>query len=922
MALSFEQWQKQKKELEAARAKSGELSFEQWKKAKELNVIDQPTPTPEEETPTKSFFSPQDPGIIKSAVKDFVYGIVPGSREAVKEASEGKAEKPRTFGPLILPSNRVLKAAAQDTGEMAKGILGIPFRLGATAKDAYTTGKAALKGEQVDPSELTSFNIPGLGEQQSMQKGIAQNLETGASPAVAGTLGGAQTLFDFLLGKGVIKGAKGKIVKSTELNAAKPTAQGMLSMKEPAAPVKTPLQLPARTETRPPIVPEAPKPANFTDMTSIVRDTPEAYKIEKPSKVTTETSSVPKDYGEKMRAFIKGEKSYEDLVRETEQKSTPKSTTVEPPNTEKALVELDSLMESPTETRWQGAKKWMTRNNPLGFEGDKIATYGKAGQELRTRVRRSWARSVELKERYRQINKESGITEFTPDELTNLRDVIEKGVAPANERVANAAPIYKSMFDEGAELLQIAPEDRLSGYFHRSITDEGKLSLGKVTETSEIAKAVAKEKGISLTEAVDILRGGVKKAGAERSRILPDEIAAKIRKDPLTEILEWQEGTARRAGIIQELGKEGISTGGQQIPTGALKLIDEMVAQAKNPGEDIHIRKIAGNYIDKVLGRSGNYTDAKGALRFLKSSMVTSKLNPATSVANSFQGLVSSWGDYGVKGLLDTMNKNNDTFIKKLGFDNLKQDIVGEVTGQQSRMDKFTKAYMKGIGMEKTEAINFMQTARSTTAANIRAFEALKKNPNDKIARKVLEREGMFVEPGSLEQALKKGVIPDSELAMGVIEGVRRKMHPVAPGERPAWAATPVGSTAYIFHNYLLSQLKLVSSWPKHRQVLYYGIIAPVLGIPPLVLRRAIQGKELPQSPEEWFVEAAQSGPGTPFDIYKTVSNPEFLTNYAFGGFSPAVELVTGENKPKALVRGFLPGGSVISNWMFPNKKK
>lgn len=967
MALSFDEWKKKKKELKASEAKQGSLSFEDWKKAKELNIIDQQpaAPTAQTQQPSRGIFTKKDPEIVKTALKDFVYGVLPGSRQIVKTATApNKMEE----------AKKIPGEVGGDLVNMVKGIAGLPLRTAATGVDAYKTSKAALLGETIGSEDLTSlkYPIPGVGdfvgEQPSMQKGVAQNLEAGASGTVAAGLGAVQGMTDYFLGKGVVKGVqkllpkKGAAPAKTigEMQVAHESSTGMNLLTEMndaitkgdqakiqsviqaakadpkyasyvptfeslAARFKPKTQIPAEAQSlKKPIVPEAPK--NYTDITDMVRGkkgVPDQYKVEKPYDVKPEVkTTIPKDYGEKMRLFITGKKTYEQMLKDNEAKpgKAPKVAEVEKP-----LMEMDSIVESPTETKWQGAKKWFTKNNPLSFESDKIQTYGKSGQELVTRVRRAWAKSVELKEEYRQINQQTGITKFTPDELTNLRDAIEKGAVPVSERVANAAVVYKDMFKKGASLLEIPEGEQLPNYFHRKITKEGLVGLGKVTETSELAKSVAKSKGISITEAVDLLRGSIRKAGAERSRLLPDELASQIRETPLNEILHWQEDAARRVGVVSELGKDAIRTGGQQLPLTASRLIDDMVSQAKNPGEDIHIRKIAGEYVDKIIGRSGNYSDMQGALRFLKSSMVVSKLNPATALANSFQGLASSWGDYGVRGLLDTMNKSNDVFINKLGFNNLKKDISGEAAGQVSRMDKFTSAYLKGIGMDKTEQTNFMQAARSTIAANKRAFEALKKNPNDKIARAALEKEGMFIEPGSLEQALKNGAMPDSELAMGTIEGVRRKMFPMAPGERPAWAATPVGSTAYIFHNYLLSQLKLISTWPVHRQILYYGIIAPTLGVPPLILRRVMQGKELPQSPEEWFLQAAQSGPGTPFDAYKTVSNPEFLSNYITGGFSPVAEIVTADSPKSAIkgaVRGFVPGGSTISNWMFPKEKK
>src|SRR3990167_9321908 len=96
-------------------------------------------------------------------------------------------------------------------------------------------------------------------------------------------------------------------------------------------------------------------------------------------------------------------------------------------------------------------------------------------------------------------------------------------------------------------------------------------------------------------------------------------------------------------------------------------------------------------------------------------------------------------------------------------------------------------------------------------------------------------------------------------------------------------------------------------------------ILAPLTGLPIMVLRKMIQGKPLPDDPLEWYGEAATAGPGTPVDIFRSLNISPL--SFAGGAFSPLVDIATSRNKLKSLMSN-LPLQSFYLNRLFPPKRK
>jgi hypothetical protein len=317
------------------------------------------------------------------------------------------------------------------------------------------------------------------------------------------------------------------------------------------------------------------------------------------------------------------------------------------------------------------------------------------------------------------------------------------------------------------------------------------------------------------------------------------------------------------------------------------------------------------------MGKIDNATEVDPIYRYLKTSMVISKINPTTSLSNELQWHINSWLKYGTEGLKDaTFGKEGNTLVKELGLDNLKGKIADEM-GAES----FSAKWMKAMGMESSEARNYKRAASAAYGAIEKSWEALKKNPADQIAKDALRKHAMFPTDADLAKALSDGTIPDYEMKMGVMEGVRRTIFYQSPGERPVWANSGAGSTAYMFHNYIVSQMQLLADAPLSRQLAYVAVIAPITGLPIMILRKMLRGDPLPEKPEDWYIESATSGPGTPYDVGQASTTPAYLLNWLTGGFSSIVETATASNKPKAAVRNVLPFGSTIANWMFPKQQ-
>lgn len=565
------------------------------------------------------------------------------------------------------------------------------------------------------------------------------------------------------------------------------------------------------------------------------------------------------------------------------------------------------------------------RNFPYSFESTKIASYGEAGRKLVTKGRRAAHTAILTKSEFLKMNNEMGLNILTDDEWLNVRNVMEGKAAPQTDRVASMASKLREVFDNWASKLDMEDKKAIN-YFPRFLNEDGKDAFSNITESSDIVRKLADKEGITPAAALEKLRHAIKKSNRKGSFEFPrvlDEVPSEFRKTPLEEMLSWENEVARRYGVISEFGAD--------VHQGK-DLINQMALTGKSLGEQIHIAEQGEQYLDKIIGKSGGYTDIAPIYNFLKQSMVVSKLSPLTTAANELQGFISSYLDEGWRGVIDANNKANDELIDSLGLDNIKGKI-----GDELKAESFADEWMRWIGMEESEIRGFKRSARATFKAIERSFDVLKENPTDEAALKYIKEHGMFVEKGSLEKALGSGEIPDFEMKMGIMEGVRRKMFFQVAGERPHWATTDAGSVAYIFHNYLLSQMRLLSDAPLGRQLVYIGLIAPITGAPVYTLRQAMYAglesvggdksfeenlrERMPSTPGEWFNRASTSGSVTPLDVLEITKNKSRILDYAIGGFSPLANVVTSSKKGKAAVEGFAPGGTILSKLLFPGNE-
>lgn len=555
------------------------------------------------------------------------------------------------------------------------------------------------------------------------------------------------------------------------------------------------------------------------------------------------------------------------------------------------------------------------RNFPYSFESSKVASYGKAGKELVARGRRAAHKALLTKSEFMKINKDLGMNILTDEQWTNVRRVMEGKASPTSDVSAAMASKLRKIMDDWANKLELG-DRRIPNYFPRFLSEEGQEAFRHATTSSDIVKQIASKQGISLQQAMEQLRNAVERSSRKGSFEFPrvvDDLPESFRKNPLEEVLAWENEVARRFGVMDEFGKN--------VERGK-SLVNDMALMGKSLNEQIHISKLGKGYLDKVIGKSGNYTDIAPIFNFLKQSMVVSKLNPITSVANEMQAFISSYLDEGWEGVIKANNKANDELIDSFGLDNLKGKI-----GDELQAEGFATKWMRWIGMEASEVRGFKRAARATYSGIEKAWDVLKKNPTDEASLRYLRQHGMFVDPEVLNKALQTGELPDIEMKMGVLEGVRRKMFFQVSGERPSWATTDAGSVAYIFHNYLLSQMSLLAQAPLSRQLVYLGLIAPITGVPIYTLRQAIysalsgEPAEMPQSPLEWFVKASTAGAATPLDVIELTKNKDRILSYAAGGFSPVIDTLTSGRPLKTATESFVPGGSLLSKMLFKDKR-
>lgn len=749
------------------------------------------------------------------------------------------------------------KAIGSDLAGMAKGIAGLPVRLGLSLTDLFGGPRKA--------------DIPFIGEQTSPQESARQLKASGSGPLASGLIPATQFLFDALMAKGGVKAVKNKLITEPQARLTTQTAQGMLGMKEP---VKPQLQLPSGKK---PLIPEPVK--NYTEL-------PQSL-MGKPNKVLPQfTKEEP--------YITRGEPVVERIMSQ-EKSAIPKPSQGDVQTTQI----LDKLVKPGVAKENIGTK--LAKLNPFRFESGKIESYGPAGKEIVTRGRRAFSRSVITAGEFRKLNEQTGMSKLPLNELNNFRDVMEGKAQPISPKVSELVSVWKPVMEKYGSQSDV---QMVENYFPRRLSEAGRKFYELPENKEGIIQAIMKDRGIDRAKAVNVMGSGLKKGSFEFERVLKD-VSPEMRKTPLEELYAWQNEVARRTGVIQEFGKK------DEI---ASRLLSKL---GKDSKYEMQQKAEAQTYIDRVAGRVYNVSELDPIYNFLKGSMVVSKLNPLTTISNELQGHINSWLQYGDKGLADaTFGKGGNKLVKELGLDTLKGKIGDEVVA-----NSWATKWMKIIGMEGSEVRGFGRTAQSTYGAINRAFESLKKNPSDVKSYKLLKEHGMFIDDLELAKAIKEGKIPDIEMKLGLVEGVRQKMFFQAPGERPTWANSGAGSASYTFKNYVLSQMQLLAKAPVERQLAYTMVLAPILGLPVLALRRAIQGKPLPDNPSDLYVESASSGPGTPFDIYKSATNKDFLLNTILGGFGPVADIATAPNKPKALIKATVPFSSLFLNRLFPPKQ-
>lgn len=556
---------------------------------------------------------------------------------------------------------------------------------------------------------------------------------------------------------------------------------------------------------------------------------------------------------------------------------------------------------------------------PFAKESEQVKTLGEPGKELVTRSRRAMAEQMIAQGEFRKINMATGLEKFTLDEKKSLMYSLEGKAQPINEKVASAVPIYREMFDKWGDRLEI--EEKIPDYAPRRFNQFGIQQLLKKgelpTDLNKLVNDLSEKLAMDPLDVRQMLAGGKRKAFFEYERVL-DDIPGEYRD--FNAIQEYQRQAARRYGIIQEFGKE------EQT---ARSLINKAAEAGTTIAEQEKYRKLAQDYFDRISGKTYSFDEIAGVNRFLRNSMIIGKLNPLTSIANNTQGHINAWLREGIPGLKDVMTRDGGKITKELGLD----DLSGMRVGDPVEAGSFANKWMKAIGFTKTEHLNVSRAAAATDGIIGRNWNALKANPQNVAARSQLEKLGMFVEEGKLNEALKVGEIPAEEYAIGIIEGVRQMQFIPMAGERPKFANQPTGRVAWIFHQYLLEQMRLLKDARTHRQIAYLAIIAPLTGIPLGVLRNVITGREQPKNLAEWYKLGYRYGPGTPVELAQPVKNPYFTASYLLGGYKPPLDvlnaLVSGklESRPKNVLEQLfraapVPLGSLLAPRIFSTQKE
>lgn len=709
------------------------------------------------------------------------------------------------------------------------------------------------------------LDVPLLGPQTSYQQ-TGRDLQTsGAGPVVSTGLPIVQALGDLLMGKGGISMVKGMI---------KPKVPQIDAIPKPNSYTSLPKDMIDQSGVVPPQSKSFAVPYSEPNMTNMLKS---LLSPEGKSKVQSDLMAGAAD-----QAGIK---------------PPPAEVPINKPATDTILEKLVRTDKPPSNIQQKMTD--MSKLNPYQFEAKKIENMGKTGQDLVTLGRRANNTAIVTAGELHNIIKTTAIDKLPIDQQLNLRDVIE-GKAPASSpQIQQLADTWKQVFNKYGQETQ---STMIDNYFPRKLNDAGKAFYNQPENQAPILDKITADTGMSRIDALNMMKRGLRKGSFENARVL-DQVPPEFRANPIDEIYNWATDVSRRKGIIQNFGPKN------EI---ANQLLSDI---GKGSTKELQMKQQAQDYVNRIMGKDYSHSDLDPVYNFLRQGMVISKLNPLTTVANEMQGQINSFLDYGIKGLYNsTFGKGGNKLIDELGL----RELNGKF-GDTINPDSFASKWMKVIGMQSSEIRGFSRTAVATDRAITRAFDALKKDPTNIAAKQLLNDHAMYVDDQVLANDLRAGKISDFERKIGIVEGVRRKMFFSTPGEKPAWANGGAGGTAYTFHNYILNQMSLLSRATPARQLAYLMVIAPMTGLPSLVLRRMIQGKKMPKNPLDWYISAASSGPGTPFDISQSLSiNP---VSFAAGGFNPLIDLATSKNKAKSAASN-LPGSSLYLNRLFPSKKQ
>lgn len=822
----------------APQPSTGFISASDFLKQKKIKPTPTVTPKPQRPQPQQQpsipswMWTKESGPILSEAVQSLAYGLVPGSRNAVQQMRAGTM----TPREMIIPKLALTpeKAASQmeynkavlgDIGGIVKGIAGLPLRLGGFLTDIVKSANAIRTGNKNFTSkDLTSYKYPTfvgdiVGEQPSPQKSMAEAVEAGASPLVGLGIGTGQGLFDYLLTKAGVKGGKKMMKRLGPKPVIDPTTG---------------------REVKPgTVIGEVPKPEKTV--------LPKPGKVLEKGTVTSPwTKPVVEELPQRPGTVIEqGRITSPWTKREGPIPASPTTLT-------KEQVILDQLFREEKPSRVKTFMEKAKGSNPWRFESGRIMGMGPEGNEIVQRSRRANASAIKTAGELRTAIEQTGIAKLSPEEQLNWRASLEGKTIPMNETVSRAVSAWRAIFDTYGKATEVP---MLENYFHRELNEQGKAFYRDVKNRGVLEEAIMQQEGLDRIQARKYVDKALRRGSFEHARVL-ESVPDKFRMNPMEELYRWAADVSRRKGIIENFGKKN-------------EIVDDLISRiGLDKPEKVRWKNQAQaqEYVNRIMGKAEYLSDFEGPLNALQQTMVISKLSPTTTIANMFQP-INAYLRYGAREMIEAFRgKNAKQISKEMGLD----DIKGKY-GEEINAESAATKWMKVIGMEQSESgFVIPRAAVASKAAIMRAFEALRKDPTNVAAKKLLNDHAMYVDDAALARDLLNGHIDPYEMEIGIIEGARQQAFFSTPGERPAWANAPAGRAAYTFKNYMLSQMQILMNAPLHRQIPYLLVIAPVTGLPSMVIRKLIQGKPLPDDPVEWYVESATSGAGTPLDLARS----------------------------------------------------